>query len=92
MNTENVITLSPDFEPRNQARALYWQGYRIRKIAEILNTPEPTIASWKKRDGWDDAKPIDRVDALLEARLGQLIMKDRKDGRDFKDMRLRLAG
>lgn len=88
MNTENVITLSPDFEPRNQARALYWQGYRIRKIAEILNVPEPTIASWKKRDGWDDAKPIDRVDALLEARLGQLIMKDAKDGRDFKEIDL----
>ncbi len=37
---------------------------------------------------WDAARPIDRVDATLEARMTQLIMKDEKDGRDFKEIDL----
>ena len=80
--------LNPDFDPRHQARTLYWQGFKVCRISEILGVPEATISSWKKRDGWDDAKPIDRVDATLEARMTQLIMKDEKDGRDFKEIDL----
>ena len=80
--------LNPDIDPRHQARTLYWQGFKVCRISEILSVPEATISSWKKRDGWDDAKPIDRVDAALEARMNLLIAKDEKDGRDFKEIDL----
>lgn len=82
------MNINPDLDPRNQARNLYWQGYKVCRIAEMLEIPEPTLHSWKKRDEWDAARPIDRVDATLEARLTQLIMKDDKDGRDFKEIDL----
>ncbi len=82
------MNINPDLDPRNQARNLYWQGYKVCRIAEMLDIPEPTLHSWKKRDEWDAARPIDRVDATLEARMTQLIMKDEKDGRDFKEIDL----
>lgn len=67
---------------------LFFQGYPLRAIAELLQTPEGTVSTWKKRDGWDDIKPIDRVDFALEARLCQLIAKDMKTGGDFKEIDL----
>lgn len=65
---------------------LFFQGYSLRDIAELLQTPEGTVSTWKKRDGWDDIKPIDRVDFALEARLCQLIAKEMKTGSDFKEI------
>ena len=44
--------------------------------------------SWKQRDGWDDALPSQRVEGALEARLVQLISKEAKEGRDFKEIDL----
>lgn len=67
---------------------LFFQGYSLRDIAELLQTPEGTVSTWKKRDGWDDIKPIDRVDFALEARLCQLIAKEMKTGGDFKEIDL----
>ncbi len=67
---------------------LYFQGYKIRAIAELLATPEGTVGTWKSRDGWDDIKPIDRVDFALEARMCQLIAKEVKTGGDFKEIDL----
>lgn len=67
---------------------LFFQGYPLRAIAELLQTPEGTVSTWKKRDGWDDIKPIDRVDFALEARLCQLIAKEMKTGGDFKEVDL----
>lgn len=67
---------------------LFFQGYPLRAIAELLQTPEGTVSTWKKRDGWDDIKPIDRVDFAIEARMCQLIAKDVKNGGDFKEIDL----
>ncbi len=67
---------------------LFFQGYPLRAIAELLQTPEGTVSTWKKRDGWDDIKPIDRVDFALEARLCQLIAKEMKTSGDFKEIDL----
>lgn len=75
-----------DLDPRRQARALYWQGWRIARIAEHLEEKPATIHSWKRRDGWDDFDPIDRVDSTIEARLTQLILKDSKEGKDYKEI------
>ncbi|NKD14624.1 terminase ATPase subunit family protein [Aeromonas caviae] len=78
----------PHIEPRRQAMHLYFQGYKIRAIAELLATPEGTVGTWKSRDGWDDIKPIDRVDFAIEARMCQLIAKEVKTGGDFKEIDL----
>lgn len=73
---------------RLSARHLYWMGWRIARIAEHLDIPRATIDSWKKRDGWDGASPSQRVEGALEARMVQLIWKERKEGIDFKELDL----
>ncbi len=67
---------------------LFFQGYPLRAIAELLQTPEGTVSTWKRRDGWDDIKPIDRVDFAIYARMCQLIAKEVKTGGDFKEIDL----
>lgn len=67
---------------------LFFQGYQLRAIAELLAVPEGTVSTWKKRDGWDDIKPIDRVDFAIESRMCQLIAKEVKTGGDFKEIDL----
>ncbi|EPJ56365.1 MAG: terminase, ATPase subunit [Osedax symbiont Rs2] len=86
--TQRLIAEKPDNDNRRQAKFLYWQGFRVVRISEILQEKETTIHSWKNRDGWDKSKPIDRVEGTLEARLIQLIIREDKDGRDFKEIDL----
>lgn len=85
-----MTALAPidDEQHRLSARHLYWMGWRIVRIAEFLGLPRPTIDSWKKRDGWDDASPTQRVEGALEARLVQLIWKEQKTGNEFKEIDL----
>ncbi|MGP9666012.1 terminase large subunit domain-containing protein [Halomonas sp. AOP22-C1-8] len=77
-----------DDQHRLSARHLYWMGWRIARIAEFLDVPRATIDSWKKRGGWDEASPSQRVEGALEARMVQLIWKDAKEGKDFKEIDL----
>ncbi|MEQ9133320.1 MAG: terminase family protein [Salinisphaeraceae bacterium] len=74
--------------PRLVARQLYWSGWRVARIAEHLGENAYTVHSWKRRDGWDKATATNRVAGTLEARLCQLIAKDAKEGRDFKEIDL----
>jgi len=83
----NTLTRDLD-ESRKNARSLFWQGWAVSAIADFLQIPRSTIESWKQRERWDDARPIDRVDAALETRMLQLIHKDDKDGKDFKEIDL----
>ncbi|QII37377.1 terminase ATPase subunit family protein [Rouxiella badensis] len=85
MNTTPNLIIS---DPRRQAALLYWQGFSVRQIAETLHQKAPTVQSWKKRDAWDAIAPISRVETSMEARLIQLIAKEAKDGRDFKEIDL----
>ncbi|WKW43989.1 terminase ATPase subunit family protein [Kosakonia cowanii] len=71
-------------DPRRQAALLYWQGFSVPQIAEMLQTKRPTVQSWKQRDGWDDTAPLDRVGNTLEARLIQLYAKTDLTAHDFK--------
>lgn len=71
-------------DPRRQAALLYWQGFSVPQIAEMLQTKRPTVQSWKQRDGWDDTAPLDRVGNTLEARLIQLYAKPDLTAHDFK--------
>ncbi|HBV4574687.1 MULTISPECIES: terminase ATPase subunit family protein [Klebsiella] len=71
-------------DPRRQAALLYWQGFSVPQIAEILQTKRPTVQSWKQRDQWDETAPLNRVESTLEARLIQLYAKPNLTPHDFK--------
>jgi len=75
-------------DPRWQARSLFWQGWRIARIAEELHVKPGTIHSWKRRDKWDDTAPLDRVELSIEARLIALLAKAEKEGKDYKEIDL----
>lgn len=80
--------ISQKLDPRRAAKFLYWSFWRLTDIAEWLDVSEGTLASWKSRDGWDTASSLARVEGVLEARLITLILKEMKEGRDFKEIDL----
>lgn len=86
--SEDSVEKTPDLDPCRQARDLYWQGYRIARIAQMLGIKAPTIHSWKRRGEWDNTAPVDRVEAVLEARMMRLISKPEKEGCDYKEIDL----
>ncbi|ENQ7671337.1 TPA: terminase ATPase subunit family protein [Klebsiella pneumoniae] len=71
-------------DPRRQAALLYWQGFSVPQIAEMLQTKRPTVQSWKQRDQWNETAPLNRVESTLEARLIQLYAKPNLTPHDFK--------
>ena len=81
-----IVELPTDH--RRHAKHLYWQGYRVCEIAELIGEKEKTLHSWKARDEWDRASPLERIQAATEARLVQLILKDPKTGADYKEIDL----
>ncbi|GEN25383.1 bacteriophage terminase ATPase subunit [Halomonas cupida] len=85
-----MTTMPPDLNesPRLTARHLYWQGWRVARIAEHIGEKPATVHSWKSRDNWEAAAPIERVEQTLEARLVQLIAKPDKEGKDYKEIDL----
>lgn len=87
-NNAQQLIITPEMSPRQQARALYWQGWRVARISEVLNEKAATIHTWKNRDKWESATPVERVEGTIEARLIQLINKDQKEGKDFKEIDL----
>lgn len=80
--------ISENLDPRRFAKFLYWSAWRPSAIAQFLDVPEGTIASWKNRDGWDASSSLQRVEGVLEARIITLIWKGLKEGRDFKEIDL----
>lgn len=85
---DHISPTADDLDPRRAARAMYWQGWRIARIAEHLGEKPSTIHSWKRRDAWDDSDPAERIASTIEQRLIQLINKDGKEGKDFKEIDL----
>jgi uncharacterized protein YjcR len=84
-----IAPLSPaDLDPRKAAKIMYWAGWRVSRIVEVLRMKKATVFSWKYRDGWDEVESIARVDSTLEARMIMLIAKDCKEGRDYKEIDL----
>ena len=78
--------------PRRRARSLYWQGWTVTQIAEELDVPGSTIASWKGRDKWDEASSVQKCEDHTECRLAQLLAKEKKTGHDFKEIDLLWRG
>lgn len=80
--------IDSDLDPRKQARHLYWMGYRVARIAEIVGENKATVHSWKRRDAWDKVPVQERLDLSIEARLMRLYAKENKEGKDFKEIDL----
>lgn len=82
------------------ARSLYWAGWGVTQIAGELDNlgyrndetgkafARSTIEAWKQRQGWDKARPLDRVENTTEMRLNRLILKEQKTGADYKEIDL----
>jgi uncharacterized protein YjcR len=83
-----MLEIANDLEPRRLAKSLYFQGWRVTSIAKHLGEKRTTVHSWKTRDKWDDAPVVERVETALEARMVQLIAKDKKEGCDYKEIDL----
>lgn len=83
-----VSAIPPEIDPRRRARDLYWQGWRVIRVAEHLGEKPATIHSWKRRDKWDEYDPIERVELSLEARMMMLVSKPEKEGGDYKEIDL----
>lgn len=73
-------------DERRAAKFLYWSMWRPTDIASLLKVPENTVASWKSRDKWDEAGPIERMAGVTEARYVALTMKATKTGADLKEI------
>lgn len=54
----------------------------------MLGEKPATLYSWKRRDRWDETEPVDRVALSMEAQLIRLVVKEKKEGRDFKEIDL----
>ena len=55
----------------------------MSSIARHLGEQRTAVHSWKTRDKWDAASPVEKVEIALETRLALLIARTEKDGRDF---------
>lgn len=73
-------------EQRNQARALYWQGWRVSHIAQELGINRATLEKWKRENRWDESTVIERIISSVEARYVQLIHKEKKSNGDYKEI------
>ncbi|EOG9067986.1 terminase family protein, partial [Proteus mirabilis] len=82
------MTITETFDNRKKAMHLYFAGYRIARIAESLGEKASTIHSWKRRDNWDEISPTERAELTVEARYCNLILKESKEGKDFKEIDL----
>lgn len=83
-----MFTQPAEHDNRRHAKFLYWQGWSLAAISEYLGEKPPTVGSWKRRDGWDTAPVIERIEGAAECRLVQLVMKQPKTGQDFKEIDL----
>lgn len=82
------MTVKTPVDNRRKAMYLYFSGYRIARIAESLGEKASTIHSWKRRDNWDEINPTERAELTVEARYCKLILKENKEGKDFKEIDL----
>lgn len=71
-------------DDRREARSLYWRGWALQQISDELGVNYDTLASWKRRDGWDKAHPRDRISDRIEARISMLIDKEQFTEGDMK--------
>lgn len=71
---------------RKEAKHLYFRGYAVNQISELLGINKNTVQSWKQREAWDDEPLIKRVESSIELRFCQLIEKELKTGADYTEI------
>lgn len=81
-----VANLDLVVDNRTKAKFLYWLGWRISDIAEVLQENDKTVQAWKTRDEWDKTKPENRVEQALTVRLIMLTLKNKKNSGDYKEI------
>lgn len=87
MSNPSQTELAPlESDNKQQAREMYFAGYKIAEISRQLDIPSSTISSWKERDRWDDIASIGRVELGIETRYLWLLRKDVKTGSDLKEL------
>ncbi len=79
------LTLAPE-DRRYAARSLFWRGWSFGQISEELDLKYDTVKSWARRDRWDDAPSIRKLEDCLETRLMVLICKEKKTGADYTEL------
>lgn len=80
--------LAPEVPQRIVARSLYWRFWTIQQISDELGVPYNTVHSWKTREEWDAASPLQRAENETLCRYLSLIWKEKKSGSDFKEIDL----
>ncbi|WP_443750393.1 terminase large subunit domain-containing protein [Asticcacaulis solisilvae] len=76
------------FDPERIARTLYWCGWRVQQISDVLEIARSTVQSWKDRQKWDEDSPLTQAEMTTAMRYNMLVMKDQKTGQDFKEIDL----
>lgn len=76
------------FDARRRAKHYFWAGYTCEQVAEVLELNPATVRSWKARDRWDEASPLERMEGVTEAEYCRLVLKPDKSGRDVRDIDL----
>lgn len=81
-----LINLDLVFDNRLKAKFLYWLGWRISDIANAIGENDKTISAWKTRDNWDEQKNDNKVEQALSVRMMTLILKNKKNSGDYKEL------
>lgn len=61
---------------RREARSLFWRGWQLTQISEEVGVNYNTLASWCRRDGWDDAACVAVIDDRIEVKVAALLDKE----------------
>lgn len=80
--------LPPEVPLRIVARSLFWRFWTVQQISDELRVPYTTVSSWKSRDAWEAASPLQRAENETLCRYLSLIWKEKKSGSDFKEIDL----
>lgn len=76
------------YSAKKIARRMFWRGWELPDISQELGLNYNTVRSWAARENWDNDPVIRRVEDHIDARLCQLIEKEKKTGADFKEIDL----
>lgn len=71
-------------DPRDEAKALYWQAFSVQQIADRLGVSVNTIYSWRRRDAWDATTPMQRAYGRTDVQYLRLIEKNDPTPGDLK--------
>lgn len=70
----------------DEAKRLYWQGWRLIDIAQKIGINNKMLSAWKRSQNWDGTPVVKRVELAIEARLCQLIALEAKHGADIQEI------